>query len=227
MNRYLDFGIHFHLFANRCIFFINFAGRLITDTDIKLEQNNHKPIFGDLNAEIQNAKYFCEKAGLRITFETKLSKKYLEIISNRSKDISSLHFVSVSMLEKRLSNGALIVYNDDIIVGHIFVHKHMLGKHPVFERCTLWVNNDYRKYHLGLLLMRELTVRFKDDYLVSIAKSPVVHIYNESLGMSHITLSQLHVEMIDTLEQIGKLRDEKRYKYYVNLRFYKAIKRLK
>ena len=131
------------------------------------------------------------------------------------------------MLEKRLCNGALIVYKEDEIVGHIFVHKHMLGKHPVFERCTLWVKNDYRKYHLGLLLMHELTIRFKENYLVSIAKPPIVHMYNEFLGMGHITLSQLSAEMIDTLEQIGKLRDEERYKYYVNSRFYKTIKRLK
>ena len=134
-----------------------------------LKQNSHIPIFGDLETEIQNAQDFCEKEGLTLTFETQLSKKYLETISNRSQDISSLHFVSVSMLEKRLSNGALIVCKEDEIVGHIFVHKHMLGKHPVFERCTLWVKNDYRKYHLGLLLMYELTIRFKEDYLVSIA----------------------------------------------------------
>ena len=192
-----------------------------------LKQNSHIPIFGDLETEIQNAQDFCEKEGLTLTFETQLSKKYLETISNRSQDISSLHFVSVSMLEKRLSNGALIVCKEDEIVGHIFVHKHMLGKHPVFERCTLWVKNEYRKYHLGLLLMYELTIRFKEDYLVSIAKPPIVHMYNEFLGMGHITLSQLSAEMIDTLEQIGKLRDEERYKYYVNSRFYKTIKRLK
>ena len=120
-----------------------------------------------------------------------------------------------------------VLYKEDKIVGHIFVHKHMLGKHPVYERCTLWVKNDYRKYHLGLLLMHELTIRFKDDYLVSIAKPPIVHMYNEFLGMGHVTLSQLSSDMIDTLEQIGKLRDEERYKYYVNARFFKAIKRLK
>lgn len=192
-----------------------------------MEQNSQIPIFGDLETEIQNAQDFSKKEGLTITFETKLSEKYLQTISNRSNDISSLHFVSVSMLEKRLCNGALIVYKEDEIIGHIFVHKHMLGKHPVFERCTLWVKNDYRKYHLGLLLMYELTVRFKEDYLVSIAKSPIVHMYNEFLGMGHITLSQLSAEMVDTLEQIGKLRDEERYKYYVNARFFKAIKRLK
>ena len=75
--------------------------------------------------------------------------------------------------------------------------------------------------------MYQLTVRFKDDYLVSIAKPPIVHMYNEFLGMCHITLSQLSSGIIDTLEQIGKLRDEERYKYYVNARFFKAIKRLK
>lgn len=192
-----------------------------------MEQNSQIPIFGDLETEIQNAQDFSRKEDLTITFETKLSKKYLQTISNRSKDISFLHFVSVSMLEKRLFNGALIVYKEDEIVGHIFVHKHMLGKHPVFERCTLWVKNDYRKYHLGLLLMHELTIRFKENYLVSIAKPPIVHMYNEFLGMGHITLSQLSADMIDTLEQIGKLRDEERYKYYVNARFFKAIKRLK
>lgn len=192
-----------------------------------MEQNSQIPIFGDLETEIQNAQDFSKKEDLTITFETKLSEKYLQTISNRSKDISFLHFVSVSMLEKRLCNGALIVYKEDEIVGHIFVHKHMLGKHPVFERCTLWVKNDYRKYHLGLLLMHELTIRFKENYLVSIAKPPIVHMYNEFLGMGHITLSQLSADMIDTLEQIGKLRDEERYKYYVNARFFKAIKRLK
>ena len=192
-----------------------------------MEQNSQIPIFGDLETEIQNAQDFSKKEDLTITFETKLSEKYLQTISNRSKDISFLHFVSVSMLEKRLCNGALIVYKEDEIVGHIFVHKHMLGKHPVFERCTLWVKNDYRKYHLGLLLMHELTIRFKENYLVSIAKPPIVHMYNEFLGMGHITLSQLSAEMVDTLEQIGKLRDEERYKYYVNARFFKAIKRLK
>lgn len=192
-----------------------------------MEQNTQIPIFGDFETEIQNAQDFCEKEGLKVTFETQLPIKYLETISNRSQDISSLHFVSVAMLEKRLSNGALIVYKEDKIVGHIFVHKHKLGKHPVFERCTLWVKNDYRKYHLGLLLMHELTIRFKEDYLVSIAKPPIVHMYNEFLGMGHVTLSQLSAEMIDTLEQIGKLRDEERYKYYVNARFYKIIKRLK
>ena len=192
-----------------------------------MEQNSQIPIFGDLETEIQNAQDFSKKEDLTITFETKLSEKYLQTISNRSKDISFLHFVSVSMLEKRLCNGALIVYKEDEIIGHIFVHKHMLGKHPVFERCTLWVKNDYRKYHLGLLLMHELTIRFKENYLVSIAKPPIVHMYNEFLGMGHITLSQLSADMIDTLEQIGKLRDEERYKYYVNARFFKAIKRLK
>lgn len=192
-----------------------------------MEQNSEIPIFGDLETEIQNAQEFSKKEGLAITFETKLSEKYLQTISNRSKDISFLHFVSVSMLEKRLCNGALIIYNENEIVGHIFVHKHMLGKHPVFERCTLWVKNDYRKYHLGLLLMHQITIRFKENYLVSIAKPSIVHMYNEFLGMGHITLSQLSAEMIDTLEQIGKLRDEERYKYYVNSRFFKAIKRLK
>jgi len=193
-----------------------------------LEQNNNIPLFEDLETEILKAKDFCVEEGLQFKFETELSKDYLDTISNRSNDISSLHYVSVEMLNKRLANGALVVYNGDEIVGHIFVHKHMLGgKHPVFERCTLWVRNDYRKYHLGLLLMHELTDRFKEEYLVSIAKPPIVHVYNEFLGMEHITLAQLSVEVIDTLEQIGKLRDEEQYKYYVNARFYKAISRLK
>ena len=193
----------------------------------RLKQNSEIPIFGDLETEILKAKEFCSKEGLKIRFETSLSQEYLYTISNRSNDISSLHYVDVERLKKRLSNGALILYKEDKIVGHIFVHKHMLGKHPVYERCTLWVKNDYRKYHLGLLLMHELTTRFKDDYLVSIAKPPIVHMYNEFLGMGHITLSQLSSDMIDTLEQIGKLRDEERYKYYVNARFFKAIQRLK
>lgn len=192
-----------------------------------MEQKSQIPISGDLDAEIKNAKESCYKEGLKIAFENQLSYKYLKTISNRSRDISSLHFVDVEMLEKRLLNGALIIYRDGIIVGHIFVHKHMLGKHPVFERCTLWVHQDYRKYHLGLLLMHELTIRFKDNYLVSIAKPRIVHLYNEFLGMVHITLSQLSADMIDTLEQLGKLRDEERYKYFVNAHFYKTIKRLK
>ena len=193
----------------------------------RLKQNSEIPIFGDLETEILKIKEFCLGEDLKILFETQLSQKYLDIISSRSNDISSLHYVNVERLKKRLSNGALIIYKEDKIVGHIFVHKHMLGKHPVYERCTLWIKNDYRKYHLGLLLMHELTIRFKDDYLVSIAKPPIVHLYNEFLGMGHITLSQLSSGIIDTLEQIGKLRDEERYKYYVNARFFKAIKRLK
>ena len=192
-----------------------------------MKKNSEIPLFEDLETEILKAKEFCLTEGLNICFETQLSQKYLDTISSRSNDISSLHYVDIDRLKKRLSNGALIVYKEDKIVGHIFVHKHMLGKHAVYERCTLWVKNDYRKYHLGLLLMYELTIRFKDDYLVSIAKPPIVHMYNEFLGMGHVTLSQLSSDMIDTLEQIGKLRDEDRYKYYVNARFLKAIKRLK
>ena len=104
-----------------------------------MEQNSNISIFGDLETEIQKAKEFCSKEGLQICFETNLSQEYLDTISNRSKDISSLHFVDVERLKKRLSNVALIIYKENKIVGHIFVHKHMLGKHPVYERCTLWV----------------------------------------------------------------------------------------
>ena len=177
--------------------------------------------------EIEKIRVHCLELSIQLVRTDSISEEDLAIISKRSEDSSSLYFVDTPLLKERLSNGCILLIKDDEIIGHIFAHKHMLGRHAIYERCTLWVKPEYRQYNLGLLLMSELTQDLADGYVVSIAKAPKVHFYNECLGMDKIALAAISPALIDTLEEIGKLRDEKSYKYYVNARLHKALRRLK
>ncbi len=176
---------------------------------------------------IVQANSYCQENGFSLTLEYELPQEDLDRISERSGAIPSLHFTSPERIAKRTKNGCFILRKNEDVYGHIFVHKHLLGKHPVYERCTLWTDPSLRKENLGLLLMAKMTQHLFGEYVVSIAKSPTVHYYNDCLGMASISLSQLSPELISTLEQIGKLRDEKDYKYYIDRKFKDAILRIK
>jgi hypothetical protein len=173
----------------------------------------------DIYKSVEEAIAFCEEEGLEIVFTHELSDEVLQTISDRTRDNASMYYASVDMLKLRLLNGCYIVKKNDEIYGHIFVHKHMVYKFPVYERSSLWVHPLYRKANLGLLLMHLMTKRHVKDFLISIAQEPAVHRNNELLGMKHIALKDLSPRIVEALEKIGKLRDELKYKYYVNSYF--------
>jgi hypothetical protein len=75
--------------------------------------------------------------------------------------------------------------------------------------------------------MSKMTELYTNDFLISIAQTSKVHHYNELLGMTHITLSEMSKILIEELEKIGKLRDELSYKYFVNSSFESEIRQLK
>lgn len=181
----------------------------------------------DIKNVIENAETYCADAGIEIQLVYKLSNKSLEAISQRSKELPTLYYVSVEMLKKRVENGCFILKKGDQICGHIFVHEHQVKEHFVYERSCLWVDNAYRKYNLGLLLMARMTEFYSDTFLISIAQTPKVHYYNELLGMTHVTLSKMSTVLVQELEKLGKLRDEHNYKYYVNACFESQIGQLK
>lgn len=181
----------------------------------------------EIDSVIEEAEIFCEKSDIEIKLVYKLSNKSLEIISERSKELPTLYFVSVEMLKKRVENGCFILKKEDQIIGHIFVHEHQVRNHFVYERSSLWVDNAYRSYNLGLLLMARITEFYSDTFLISIAQTTKVHYYNELLGMTHVTLSQMSVVLVEELEKLGKLRDELNFRYYVNPCFEAEIRQLK
>jgi hypothetical protein len=45
--------------------------------------------------------------------------------------------------------------------------------------------------------------------------------------MRHITLSEMSTQLVEELEKLGKLRDEKNYRYYINAYFDSKIQLLK
>ena len=123
---------------------------------------------------------------------------------------------NVGMLLDRLKNGCYLLMKDGEIYGHIFAHRHVVDKFSVYERSSLWIHQAHRNHNLGLLLMDLLSQNFKKDFLISIAQEPAVHHNNQLLGMRFITLKDLSPVLISTLEKLGKLRDEYKYRYYVN-----------
>lgn len=181
----------------------------------------------DIDNVIKQAEAFCEACEIEIKLVYKLSNKSLEIISERSKDLPTLYYVSVDMLKKRVENGCYILKKEDQIIGHIFVHEHQVKEYFVYERSSLWVDDAYRSYNLGLLLMAKMTEFYSDTFLISIAQTPKVHHYNELLGMTHVTLAQMSVVLVEELEKLGKLRDELNFKYYVNACFKDEIRELR
>lgn len=176
---------------------------------------------------ISKAEAYMHSEGLDLELIYEAPLELLETISNRSKALPSLYFTSVEMLQQRLRNGCFLLKKDHEVVGHIFAHRHMIKTHAIYERASLWVKKEYRHYNLGLLLMKRLTELYKDEFVISIASEPIVHNNNELLGMKFVTLSQMSNVLVETLEEIGKLRDELKYKYYVNPRFESKIGQLK
>ncbi len=175
------------------------------------------------NTVVEEAKAYCDAQGLDIVFTSEISKTQLQIISERTKKLPAMYHASVGMLLDRLNNGCYLLMKDGEICGHIFAHKHVIDKYSVYERSSLWVHKTYRNHNLGLLLMDLLTKKFNKDFLISIAQEPTVHNNNELLGMKFITLKDLSPILIETLEKLGKLRDEYKYKYYVNPYFESKI----
>lgn len=178
----------------------------------------------DIKQTIEQATSYCSQQELEIVFTYEISDDLLDKISKRSNSFSSMYFASKDMFKERLKNGCYLLIKGNDIYGHIFAHRHLIHKHSVYERCSLWVHPDYQNHNIGLLLMHLLTERYHKDFLISIAQEPSVHHNNELLGMKHITLSKISSVLIETLEQIGKLRDEYKYKYYVNPYFELKIK---
>lgn len=181
----------------------------------------------DINSLIGQAERYCAASEIEVILVYRLSNKSLEIISERSKELSTLYFVSVEMLRKRAENGCFILKKDDRIYGHIFVHEHLVKGHSVYERSSLWIDRECRSYNLGLLLMARMTELFSDTFLISVAQTPKVHHYNELLGMTHIKLSNMSAVLVEELEKLGKLRDEFSFRYYVNECFKFEIGHLK
>ena len=181
----------------------------------------------DIKSVIDKAEVFCFQEGIEIELTYQVSNELLEIISNRSKELPKLYFVSVDMLKQRLKNGCFLLKKGDEVFGHIFAHEHHVKGHFVYERSSLWVDRRFRNYNLGLLLMSKMTELYTESFLISIAQTPKVHHYNELLGMTHITLSQMSKVLVEELEKIGKLRDELNYKYFVNPCFESEIRQLK
>lgn len=178
----------------------------------------------DINKALEQALSFCEDKGLEVVFTHEISKTQLQIISERTKKLPAMYHASVGMLLDRLKNGCYLLMKDGEICAHIFAHRHTIQKYSVYERSSLWVHKNYRNNNLGLLLMDCLTKRFTKEFLISIAQEPTVHHNNELLGMKFITLKDLSPVLVETLEEIGKLRDEYKYKYYVNPYFESKIK---
>lgn len=181
----------------------------------------------EIKSVIDRAERFCEESGIEIQLVYRLSNKALQMISERSKVLPTLYYVSVDMLRKRAENGCFILKKDGEIYGHIFVHEHVVKGHFVYERSSLWVDDQFRHCNLGLLLMAKMTELFSDTFLISIAQTPKVHYYNEMLGMTHVTLSKMSTVLVQELEKLGKLRDEHNFKYYVNACFESEIRELK
>jgi len=184
-----------------------------------------------LEKEIENvfkeAEAYCISEGLVLELVYEAPQELLQIISERSSALPTLYFTSIEMLVQRLKNGCYLLKKQDEVVGHIFAHKHMVNNHAIYERASLWVKKEYRSYNIGLLLMTNLTKLYKDNFVISIASEPIVHNNNELLGMKFITLSEMSKTLVETLEKIGKLRDELKYKYYVNSYFESQIRELK
>ena len=184
-----------------------------------------------LNVEIKNvlekAEVYCTLAGIEVELVYKLSNRMLETISERSKELPTLNFVSVEMLKNRIENGCFLLKKGDHILGHIFAHQHHVKGHSVYERSSLWVDRECRNYNLGLLLMSRMTELYTDAFLISIAQTSKVHHYNELLSMTHVTLSEMSAILVEELEKIGKLRDELNFRYYVNPCFESEIRQLK
>lgn len=181
-------------------------------------------LYKDINISIEQARAFCEEEGLDIVFTYEAPDELIETISERTRALPSMYYASKEMLQSRLQNGCYLVKNHDEVVAHIFVHKHNVYKFSVYERSSLWVHPDYRNHNIGLLLMHLVSKRFMKDFLISIALEPSVHHNNELMEMKHITLKELSIVLVETLEKIGKLRDELKYKYYVNPYFESKIK---
>ena len=180
----------------------------------------------DTKIILKEAEAFCAEEGIEIKLIYEMPDRLLEVISKRTNEVSTLYYASVDMLKKRIKNGCFILMKDEHIYGHIFVHKHQFKKYFVYERSTLWIDSKYRKHNLGLLLMERITGLYNDTFLISIASTPKVHYYNELLGMRHITLSEMSPLLIEELEKLGKLRDEKSYRYYINAYFDSKIQLL-
>ena len=181
----------------------------------------------DTKIILKKAEAFCAKENIEIKLIYELPDSLLEVISKRTNEVSTLYYASVDMLKNRIKNGCFVLMKDEHIYGHIFVHKHQVEKYFVYERSTLWIDTKYRKYNLGLLLMERITDLYNDTFLISIARTPKVHYYNELLGMRHITLSEMSTMLVEELEKLGKLRDEKDYRYYINAYFDSKIQLLK
>jgi GNAT superfamily N-acetyltransferase len=181
----------------------------------------------DIKNVIDNAEAYCSEEGIVIELVHKLPEGILEVISERSKSLPTLYFVSVELLRRRLKNGCFLMKNKEQVIGHIFAHEHYAKGHSVYERSSLWVDREYRNYNLGLLLMSRMTELYTGKFLISIAQTPKVHHYNELLGMTHIMLSEMSKVLVEELEKIGKLRDELNYKYFVNPCFELEIRQLK
>lgn len=175
------------------------------------------------NTVVEEAKAYCEAQGLDVVFTNEISKTHLHIISERTKNLPAMYHANVGMLLGRLKNGCFLIMKDGEIYGHIFAHRHTIDKYSVYERSSLWVHKTYRNHNLGLLLMDFLTKKFSKEFLISIAQDQTVHHNNELLGMKYITLKDLSPVLIETLEKLGKLRDEYKYKYYVNPYFESKI----
>ncbi|MDD4727122.1 MAG: GNAT family N-acetyltransferase [Dysgonamonadaceae bacterium] len=181
----------------------------------------------DTKIILKKAEAFCAKENIEIKLINELPDSLLEVISKRTNEVSTLYYASVDMLKNRLKNGCFVLIKDEHIYGHIFVHKHQFKEYFIYERSTLWIDSKYRKYNLGLLLMERITDLYNDTFLISIARTPKVHYYNELLGMRHITLSEMSTMLVEELEKLGKLRDEKNYRYYINAYFDSKIQLLK
>jgi len=176
---------------------------------------------------INESEKYLSLEGLELELIYEAPLELLQTISDRSKALPSLYFTSVEMLQQRLRNGCYLLKHNNEVVGHIFAHRHMIKNHAIYERASLWVKKEYRSYNLGLLLMTRLTELYKNEFVISIASEPIVHNNNELLGMKFVTLSQMSNMLVETLETIGKLRDELKYKYYVNPCFEAEIGQLK
>lgn len=171
----------------------------------------------------ERASTFCEENGIEVVFTHEMSTEQMKEISKRTEKYPNMYNASLQTLENRLKNGCFLLMKDEQILGHIFAHKHVVDKYAVFERSSLWVHPDYRTHNLGFLLMHNLTAKYTSDFVISIAQEPRVHHNNELLGMKRIPLSELSPVLIEALEKLGKLRDEVKYRYYVNPHFEKKI----
>ena len=186
-----------------------------------------KALEKDFEKAISHANKYCLQQGLEVVFTHEISEELIQTISERSQATKTLYFVSVEMIKERLKNGCYLILEGDEICGHIFAHKHQVQNHYFYERSSLWVHKKHRNNNLGLLLMSLLTKRLEKNFLISIAQEPTVHQNNELLGMKHITLAEISTELVETLEEIGKLRDEYKYKYYVNPYFELKLEQFK